>query len=88
MKKALLNVRELSQYTGLARGTIYNYVSQRRIPFVKLGRKTAFDIKAIDRWIEENSFSPTDAPFSTRERTRDILVKRAVKSSVSERRNR
>ena len=31
------------------------WVSQRRIPFVKCGRLTKFDLKAIDKWIDKNT---------------------------------
>ena len=53
--KRLLNVKELSELTGLSENTIYCWVSQRRIPFVKLGRLTKFDLEKIEEWIEENS---------------------------------
>jgi len=37
-------------------------VSQRRIPFVKMGRLTKFDLKEIDAWIERNSVQPVKMP--------------------------
>jgi len=55
MNRRLLNVQELSELTGLSENTIYCWVSQRRIPFVKLGRLTRFDLQKIEEWIEENS---------------------------------
>ena len=55
MNRRLLNVEELSELTGLSKNTIYCWVSQRRIPFVKVGRLTKFDLQKIDHWIEENS---------------------------------
>jgi len=55
MNRRLLNVEELSELTGLSKNTIYCWVSQRRIPFVKLGRLTKFDLEKIEEWIEENS---------------------------------
>lgn len=55
MNKRLINIQELSEYIGLSKNTIYSWVSQRRIPFVKCGRLTKFDLKRIDSWIEENS---------------------------------
>lgn len=55
MNRRLLNVEELSQYIGLSTSTIYSWVSQTRIPFVKLGRLTRFDLQKIEEWIEENS---------------------------------
>ena len=35
--------------------TVYSWVSQRKIPFVKCGRLTKFDVQKIDEWIEKNS---------------------------------
>lgn len=55
MNQRLLNVKEVSELTGLSKNTIYCWVSQRRIPFVKCGRLTKFDLQKIDEWIEENS---------------------------------
>ncbi|MCK4418447.1 helix-turn-helix domain-containing protein [Candidatus Aerophobetes bacterium] len=55
MDKRLLNINELSEYIGLSTNTIYSWVSQRRIPFVKCGRLTKFDLQRIDEWIEKNS---------------------------------
>ena len=55
MKKRLLDIKELSEYLGLKKHTIYTWVSQRRIPFVKCGRLTKFDMESIDNWIKENS---------------------------------
>ena len=55
MNKRLININELSEYIGLSISAIYSWVSQRRIPFVKCGRLTKFDLQRIDEWIEENS---------------------------------
>jgi len=55
MDRRLINIQELSELTGLSTSTIYSWVSQRRIPFVKCGRLTKFDLQRIDEWIEESS---------------------------------
>ena len=55
MNRRLLNVDELSELTGLSKNTIYCWVSQRRIPYVKLGRSTRFDLPRIEKWIEGHS---------------------------------
>ncbi len=49
--RRLLDINEVAQYTGLSVHTLYTMVSQRRIPFVKMGRLTKFDREEIDRWI-------------------------------------
>jgi len=53
--RRLINVREASEYLDLSVNTIYSLVSKRRIPFVKMGRLTKFDLEKIDDWIKENS---------------------------------
>ncbi len=55
MNKRLIDINELSQYIDLSVSTLYSWVSQRRIPFVKCGRLTKFDLQRIDEWIEESS---------------------------------
>ena len=54
----LLNVREVSAYTGLAQDTIYTMVSQRRIPFVRVGRLVKFDPRLLERWLKANTVMP------------------------------
>lgn len=54
MEKRLLNVNEAAEYLGLSKNTLYDWVCQRKFPFVKCGRLTKFDIKDIDKWIESN----------------------------------
>jgi excisionase family DNA binding protein len=55
MNRRLLDIREVAIYTGLSIHTLYTMVSQRRIPFVKLGRLTKFDLYELDRWIASQS---------------------------------
>lgn len=55
IERRLIDVNQVSDYTGLAVKTIYSMVSQRRIPFVKLGRLTKFDVREIDNWIMRNA---------------------------------
>jgi excisionase family DNA binding protein len=51
----LLDIQQVATYTGLSVHTLYTMVSQRRIPFVKLGRLTKFDLVELDKWIAGNS---------------------------------
>lgn len=55
MTRRYLTVKEVAEYTGLSHHTLYTMVSQRRIPFVKLGRLTKFDLHELDRWIASHS---------------------------------
>lgn len=63
MKRRLISVQELAQYLGLKTNTIYCWVSQGKIPFVKCGRLTKFDLRRIDKWIEENSVEGGEIPW-------------------------
>ena len=60
VSKRLIDVREASTYLGLAVGTLYNLVSMKQIPHVKLGRKLLFDLKDLDKWIEESKVEVID----------------------------
>jgi excisionase family DNA binding protein len=58
LKTRLIDVDGLAEYVGLSTHTIYTMVSQRRIPFVKVGRLTKFDLTAIDAWINQHTVMP------------------------------
>jgi excisionase family DNA binding protein len=62
IKRRLLNIKEASAYTGLSVHTLYGMCSQRRIPFVKAGRLTKFDVRLLDAWIEKNTVMPLKKP--------------------------
>ena len=51
----LLDIHQVATHTGLSVHTLYTMVSQRRIPFVKLGRLTKFDREEVDKWIASHS---------------------------------
>ena len=53
--KRLLNVREAAQYLGLEVDTVYKKARLRELPFVKVGRALRFDVKALERFIEQNA---------------------------------
>ncbi len=55
LNQRLINIQELSQLLGLSTNTLYSWVSQKRIPYVKCGRLTKFDLREIDKWIAENT---------------------------------
>ena len=61
ISRRLLSVQEAAEYIGLSVHTVYTMVSQRRIPFVKVGRLTKFDVKLLDDWISKNTVMPFDS---------------------------
>ena len=54
----LLSVKEAGIYTGLSTHTLYTMVSQRRIPYVKVGRLTKFDIELLNAWLKQHTVMP------------------------------
>ncbi|MDA2911569.1 helix-turn-helix domain-containing protein [Nitrospiraceae bacterium AH_259_D15_M11_P09] len=58
MTRRLLNIKEAAEYTGLSTHTLYTMVSQRRVPYVKMGRLTKFDLRLLDQWIANHTVMP------------------------------
>lgn len=56
--KRLISVPELSEMIGVKVSTLYEWVSKKSIPYVKVGRLTKFDEAKIDKWIVERSVEP------------------------------
>ena len=51
MDKRLLGTKELSAYLGLRVSTIYMWVYQKKIPYIKLGKLIKFDLLEIEQWL-------------------------------------
>jgi excisionase family DNA binding protein len=58
--RRLLNVREAAQYLGLEVDTVYKKSRLREIPCVKVGRALRFDVKALERYIEQHTIETID----------------------------
>ncbi len=58
--RRLLNVREAAQYLGLEVDTVYKKSRLREVPCVKVGRALRFDLKALERFIEQHTIETID----------------------------
>jgi excisionase family DNA binding protein len=59
----LLTIEEVcDRLGGVKPWTIRSWVSQRRIPYTKVGRLTRFPETLIDAWIQANTHSPVPVP--------------------------
>ncbi|MHB8485215.1 MAG: helix-turn-helix domain-containing protein [Candidatus Acidiferrales bacterium] len=67
-REGLLTIREASQYLSVSVSTLYGWVWQRRIPFVKIGRVLRFDPQDLAAFIEANKHVPRKeiSPSSSR----------------------
>jgi len=66
--EGLLTIREAAQYLAVSVSTLYGWVWQRRIPFVKIGRALRFDQSDLAAFIEANKHVPRKeiSPSSSR----------------------
>ena len=54
----LLSVSEAAIRLGISRHTLNGWVSKRKVPFVKLGRRTLFNPADLDRMIKAATVEP------------------------------
>ncbi len=50
--RRLITAKEASQYLSLSTDTVYRMASLKKLPYLKIGDRVLFDVKALDRWIE------------------------------------
>jgi excisionase family DNA binding protein len=69
-EKILLTAAEVAALTGFAEGTIRHFVSQRRIPFVRISaRCVRFRRSDIDAWLQQLLVPPEGPAHTVRELT-------------------
>lgn len=54
----LLTAAEVSEILRIPRSTVYELARSRRIPFLKVGRRTLFDPQLITEWIAAQNVPP------------------------------
>ena len=54
----LMDILAAANHLGVTKNTLYSWVSQKRIPYVKIGRLVKFDRDDIDAWIESQKIEP------------------------------
>lgn len=54
----LLTAAEVSEILRVPRSTVYELARSRRIPFLKVGRRTLFDPQLIADWISTQNVPP------------------------------
>jgi excisionase family DNA binding protein len=48
----LLDIIQLAEMLNIKKKTIYEWVRQRKIPYIKLGGLIRFDPEEIEKWVE------------------------------------
>jgi excisionase family DNA binding protein len=54
----LLTAAEVSEMQRVPRSTVYELTRSRRIPFLKVGRRTLFDPDVLRVWVVEQTIRP------------------------------
>ena len=49
----LMSLDELADYLGLRKQTIYNWLNQKKIAGIKIGKVWRFDRREIENWLKE-----------------------------------
>lgn len=57
MDKKYISPKELAESLGLAEQTVYHWVSQRKLPFYKLGKSVRFAMPEIQEWLQKRRVS-------------------------------
>jgi excisionase family DNA binding protein len=52
--RRLITAKEASQYLSLSKDTVYRMASLKKLPYLKIGDRVLFDVKALDHWIEKH----------------------------------
>ena len=52
MEKKYLTTKDASELLTLAPSTIYTYVHYRKIPFIKIGGRIAFEENTLNQWMQ------------------------------------
>ena len=58
--KRLLNAGEAAEYLGLKADTVYRKARLRELPSVKVGRSLRFDLRALERYVEQHTIKAID----------------------------
>lgn len=58
-KPTLLTVPEVADLMAVGTAYVYRLVSERRIPFLKLGHHVRFDPAELEAWLDQARVAPT-----------------------------
>ena len=56
----LLTVDELGRMLSMTKGSLYNLVYTRQIPFLKIGKRLRFNREDILKWLDEKKILQRD----------------------------
>jgi excisionase family DNA binding protein len=57
MEDRWLSVKEIAQYLGVSKDTVYTWISRKKMPAHKIGRLWKFKKDEVDTWVREGKAS-------------------------------
>ncbi|MFZ6016425.1 MAG: excisionase family DNA-binding protein [Nitrospirota bacterium] len=54
-EKQLMDTREASEFLGISKNTLYEWIIQKRIPYVKVGRLVKFRQADLETWLKKRT---------------------------------
>jgi len=58
--RRLITAKEASQYLSLSTDTVYRMASLKKLPYLRIGDRVLFDVKALDHWVERHMIREKD----------------------------
>ena len=55
MNNALLNVQEAARYLNITASTLYRWIHQKKIEYVKIGSRVLFSEDILKKFVEQNT---------------------------------
>jgi excisionase family DNA binding protein len=52
--RRLITAKEAGEYLSVSADTLYRLASRKRLPYLKIGERILFDVKALDHWIDRH----------------------------------
>jgi len=56
VESGLITVQDAAKFLAVSKSTLYGWVWQKRIPFVKVGRALRFEQAELQRFIQANRY--------------------------------
>lgn len=51
----LLTISQVAVKLGISEGTLYNWISQKKIDYIKVNRQVRFSEEQLQRWIDKHT---------------------------------
>lgn len=61
MEDRWLSVDEITEYLGVSRDTVYNWIAARAMPAHRVGRLWKFKKEAVDAWVQSGGADAAEA---------------------------